>query len=505
MSFIENKIESYVEICEDPTPEPAGIIIFGASGDLTFRKLIPSIFNLFKKRKLKNFYLLGVGRSKLTDEEFRDKILKRLNNLKSDKNIIEKFILHTYFLSGNYSQDKMYKDLRSKLLELDRKHNTTGNHLFYFATPPNIYMPIINYLGENKLTVETQEKYSRIIIEKPFGHNLESSKKLDYQLHNYLNEKQIYRIDHYLGKETVQNIMMLRFANIIFEPLWNYKYIDNIQITVAEQIGVENRVGYFDQTGLLRDMFQNHILQLLTLITMEPPASLSADMVHDEKIKVLKSIRPFPKEKLNNFIIRGQYIEGKINNEMKKSYIEDIKKESKTETFIAAKLYIDNWRWSGVPFYLRTGKRLKKKITEVAIIFKDVPHSIFSDFYPIKIEPNALILRIQPDEGFSLVIQAKQPGSKICINTLNMEFKYKNFFEYEKQDAYERLIIDALLGDQTLYVRSDVMEESWKVVTPILDVWEKDNATLFYYPSGTWGPEEANYLIEKDGRKWRKL
>lgn len=498
MGFVENKLGSIVELCEDPTPDPAGIIIFGASGDLSFRKLFPSIFKLLKNRKLVNFYILGVGRTNYSDEEFKEKIRKSLGN----NELISKFLNHVYFLSGDYDNDELYLNLKKRLEILDEKHNTKNNRLFYFATPPHIYLPIIRHLGKFDLNQE-YENYSRVIIEKPFGNDLNSAKNLDNELHKCLNEKQIYRIDHYLGKETVQNILMMRFANIVFEPIWNYKYIDHIQITVAENLGVENRIGYFDNAGLLRDMFQNHILQLLTLITMEPPASLDADMIHDEKIKVLKSIRPFDLDNLNNYIIRGQYTDGYINGELKKSYIDEVQKDSKTETFIAVKLLIDNWRWSGVPFYIRTGKRLKKKVSEVSIIFKDVPHSIFSDFYPVKIEPNALVIRIQPDEGFKLVLQAKQPGSKICINTLNMEFKYKNFFNYEPQDAYERLILDALLGDQTLYVRNDVMEESWKLVTPILEKWENEKIELYYYPSGSWGPKESNRLIEKDNRKWR--
>jgi len=499
MGFVENKISSVIELCEDPTPDPAGIIIFGASGDLSFRKLIPSIFKLFKNRKLINFYILGVGRSNLSDEDFRERILETLN---FDRDLFKKFIDHVYFLSGNYDDDNLYINLREKINILNKKHNAKNNRLFYFATPPNVYLPIINHLGKFKLN-EENGNFSRMIIEKPFGNNLESAKKLDYELHKYLNEKQIYRIDHYLGKETVQNILMMRFANIVFEPIWNYKYIDHVQITVSEDLGVENRIGYFENTGLLRDMFQNHILQLLTLIAIEPPASLEANMIHDEKIKVLKSIRPFEYDTLDEYIIRGQYTDGYINGELKKSYMEEVGKNTNTETFVAVKMFIDNWRWSGVPFYIRSGKRMKKKLSEVVIVFKNVPHSIFSDFYPVKIEPNSLIIRIQPDEGFKLILQAKQPGSKMCINTLNMEFKYRDFFDYEPQDAYERLILDALLGDQTLYVRNDVMEESWKLVTPILQRWENEKSDLYYYPSGSWGPKESYRLIEKDGRRWR--
>jgi len=495
-------------ICEEIKPGASSMIIFGASGDLTFRKLIPSVYTLFKKNLLPNeFFLLGIARSKFSEEEFRQKIKSRLLEINEDTFIISKFIEKVFYISGLYDDDSLYQELKSRLNYLDKIFNTNRNHLFYLSTPPNVYLEIIKHLGKFDLTKESENSYSRIIIEKPFGRDFNTSKELDEELHKYLNETQIYRIDHYLGKETVQNILMLRFANIVFEPIWNYKYIDNVQITVAETLGLEHRAGYFEQTGLLRDMFQNHMMQLLTLVAMEPPASLEDTSVRDEKIKLLKSIRPFEKEKINEYFVRGQYIDGMVDGKRVPAYREEenVDQNSFVETFVASKFLVDNWRWSGVPFYLRAGKRLKRKVSEIAITFKDVPHSIFAK-NDIVLEKNVLILNIQPDEGFSLKIQAKQPGSKLCLNTLTMDFNYNEFFKFKGPDAYERLILDALVGDQTLFVRSDAMEVSWKIFTPVLEKWEeeKDNGLVFY-KGGTWGPKESFELLEKDNRSWRNL
>ncbi|MDN5345815.1 glucose-6-phosphate 1-dehydrogenase [Petrotoga miotherma DSM 10691] len=495
-------------ICEEIKPGASSLIIFGASGDLTFRKLIPSIYTLFKKNLLPNeFFLLGIARSKFTDEEYRQEIKNRLLQENEDSYIISRFVEKVFYTSGFYDDDTLYLELKNKLNYLDKLFNTQENHLFYLSTPPNVYLEIIKRLGKFNLTKESENSYSRIIIEKPFGSNFNTSKELDEELHKYLNETQIYRIDHYLGKETVQNIMMLRFANIVFEPIWNYKYIDNVQITVAETLGVEHRAGYFEQAGLLRDMFQNHMMQLLTLVAMEPPASLEDTSVRDEKTKLLKTIRPFEKDKIDEYFVRGQYIDGMINGKEVSAYTEEknVNPNSFVETFVAAKFLIDNWRWSGVPFYLRAGKRLKRKVTEIVIIFKDVPHSIFAK-NDITLEKNALILNIQPDEGFSLKIQAKQPGSKLCLNTLTMDFNYDEFFKFKGPDAYERLLLDAMLGDQTLFVRSDAMEISWKIFTPVLEKWEEEKHNgLRLYKAGTWGPKESFELLAKDNRSWRNL
>ncbi|PNR93383.1 glucose-6-phosphate dehydrogenase [Petrotoga sp. 9PWA.NaAc.5.4] len=499
---------SRVQLCEEIKPGPSSIIIFGASGDLTFRKLIPSIFTLFKKNLLpQEFYLLGVARTQYTDEEYRLEIKNKLSEEKEDLYLISKFIEKIFFISGNYNDDSLYSYLKNRLRYLDEIFKTQQNHLFYLATPPNIYLEIIRKLSNFELIKEKNNSYSRIIIEKPFGRDLKSSNELDEELHKSLKESQIYRIDHYLGKETVQNIMMLRFANIVFEPIWNYKYIDNVQITVAETLGVEHRAGYFEQAGLLRDMFQNHMLQLLTLVAMEPPASLEDSSVRDEKTKLLKTIRPFEKDYIDEFFIRAQYKKGKINGFNVPDYRQEpnVNPNSNVETYVAAKFLLDSWRWSGVPFYLRSGKRLKRKISEIAIIFKEVPHSIFAK-NNIYLEQNVLILNIQPDEGFSLKIQAKQPGSKLCLNTLSMDFNYNEFFKFKGPDAYERLLLDAMVGDQTLFVRSDAMELSWKLLTPILEKWEEDqDKNLLFYEAGTWGPKEANELLLKDNREWRNL
>ena len=508
MEQLIKKSLTRAQICEEVRPGPSSIIIFGASGDLTFRKLIPSIFALFKKELLpKQFYLLGVARTKYTDEEYRNEIKRWLLNENEALNSVLSFIERIFYISGNYDDDSLYKLLQEKLNSLDKMFETQQNHIFYLATPPSVYLEIIRRLGQFELTKENSGGYSRVIIEKPFGSNLETAIELDKELHKYLKESQVYRIDHYLGKETVQNIMMLRFANIVFEPIWNYKYIDNVQITVAETLGIEHRAGYFEQAGLLRDMFQNHMIQLLTLVAMEPPASLEDSSVRDEKTKLLKSIRMYDTHEVDRYFVRGQYIRGKINGKEVPGYREErnVNPNSYVETFVAGKFLIDNWRWSGVPFYLRAGKRLKKKISEIAIIFKEVPHSIFFK-NNVELEQNVLILNIQPDEGFSLKIQAKQPGSKLCLNTLTMDFKYNEFFNFKGPDAYERLLLDAMVGDQTLFVRSDAMELSWKLLTPILNKWEQDKEKgLLFYEAGSWGPKEANELIARDGREWRDL
>jgi glucose-6-phosphate 1-dehydrogenase len=499
---------SRAQLCEEIKPGPSSIIIFGASGDLTFRKLIPSIYTLFKKNLLpKEFFLLGIARTKYTDEEYRENIKSRLLEEKEDSLIVDKFLEKIFYLSGYYNDDSLYINLKNRLNLLDNIFKTNQNYLFYLSTPPNVYLEIIKRLGNFELTVEKEGSYSRIIIEKPFGRDLKTSQEIDKELHKYLNESQIYRIDHYLGKETVQNIMMLRFANIVFEPIWNYKYIDNVQITVAETLGVEHRAGYFEQAGLLRDMFQNHMMQLLTLVAMEPPASLEDRSVRDEKNKLLKSIRSYDKKDIDKYFVRAQYKEGFLNGEEVSAYRSEknVNPNSNIETFVAGKFNIDNWRWSGVPFYLRAGKRLKRRVTEIAIIFKEVPHSIFAK-NNLDLEQNTLILNIQPDEGFSLKIQAKQPGSKLCLNTLSMDFNYNDFFKFKGPDAYERLLLDAMVGDQTLFVRSDAMEVSWKLFTPLLEKWEEEkDKGLLFYPAGSWGPIESFKLLEKDQRQWRNL
>lgn len=498
-----------------PKPsKPVGILIFGASGDLTHRKLLPSLFKLFQRDLLpSNFFILGVARTQMTDEKFRINVENSIKEIKGERSLSD-FLKHCYYLSGSYDSFETYGKIRNRLKELEKKHSTQKNRIFYLAVPPNVYYPIIYRLSESGFAIEPLDSsnFSRVIIEKPFGRDLESAIKLEERLLRSFKESQIYRIDHYLGKETVQNILMFRFANSIFEQVWNNKFVDHVQITVAENIGVEHRAGYFDKTGLLRDMFQNHILQMLAFIAMEPPASFDAEKLRDEKVKVLKAIRSFPLDELHKWIVRGQYVSGEIDGVKVPGYTEEAKipKDSKTETFVAMKLMIDNWRWNGVPFYLRSGKRLPKKVSEIAIIFKRVPHSMFPNIPIEELEPNSLIINIQPDEGIALNIQAKHPGTRVCLETLSMEFKYKDVFKFKPLDAYERLLLDCMLGDQTLFIRSDDMRASWELLTPILKAWEKEpesekNGRVYPYKAGTWGPKEAEYLIENDGRKWRRL
>jgi len=485
------------ETCEDIKGDPASIVIFGGSGDLTLKKLIPSLFNLQKRNLLsENTYILGVGRTNLDSESYRELIKDALN--KSNKEV-NKLLEKIYYLNGDYTDKNLYQNLKIKMDELDEKHKTNYNRLFYFATPQIVYMDIIKKLGNNGMLKKTDTIFPKVIVEKPFGSDFNSSKRLDKELHNYLEEEQIFRIDHYLGKETVQNILMFRFANTIFEPIWNYKYIDHVQINVTEDLGIGSRAGYFENSGLLRDMFQNHMLQLLALVGMEPPAQLDAESVRDEKYKLLKSVRPLKVEDINKKIIKGQYIEGTINGEKVKAYRDEknVDPNSQRETYVAAKMYIDNWRWSGVPFYLRSGKRLKLKNSQISIHFKEVPFSIFSK-NKLKPHKNILTLNIQPNEGFSLNLQAKQPGSKLCLNDLNMDFRYSEFFDFDPPEAYERLFLDVILDDQTLFVRSDAMETSWEIIDEILQEWDNNPDILHFYKSGSWGPDISEGLFNED-------
>ena len=348
-----------------------------------------------------------------------------------------------------------------------------------------------------------------LVVEKPFGRDLDSAIALDKELHRILSESQIYRIDHYLGKETVQNILMFRFANAVFEPIWNRRYVDHVQITVAETLGVEHRAGYFEETGLLRDMFQNHMMQMLALVAMEPPISFDADRVRDEKVKLMRSIRPFPLSEIGRCVIRGQYDAGSVDGVAVPGYRQEegVASDSQVETFIAAKVFVDNWRWQGVPFYMRAGKRMARKISEIAIVFKRVPHSMFAPLSPDELSPNVLVLNVQPEEGISLTIQAKQPGARLCVDPLTMDFRYQEIFGVELPDAYERLLLDCMLGDQTLFWRSDGIEAAWSLVTPVLRKWEEnvESCPLAFYKAGSWGPDESDAMLQGDGRQWRVL
>ena len=509
------KINIIKGFCTESKANPCGMVIFGASGDLTHRKILPAIFNLYQKKLInEKFYLIGCARTEMSNDEFRTKIMRSLNShiQQGYKEKINDFIKKCFYLSGDYNDNKLYDNLKLSIKKLDKLYFSKGNIIFYMATPPSIYSEITNKLKQAELTneVDNEKQFKRIIFEKPFGRDLESALELDANLKNILKEHQIYRIDHYLGKETVQNILMFRFANSIFEPIWNQHFIDHVQITVAEEIGIEHRAGYYDNAGQLRDMFQNHIMQLLSLIAIEPPASFNADRVRDETVKLLRSIQPFDLDnKSNPCIIRAQYTEGKINGIEVESYRneENVNNDSTTETFVAAKIMINNWRWKGVPFYLRSGKRLVKKHSQIAITFKKVPHSMFYPLPQEELSPNALILNVQPDEGISFEIQAKLPGPKVCISTLSLNFLYKDIIGDNQPEPYERLLLDCMLGDQTLFWRHDGIEVSWSLLTPVLEKWKNDpkSCPLTFYKAGTWGPLDSELLLKQDGRSWRML
>ena len=503
-------VQAYVreQLSYEQKPDSCTIVIFGASGDLTHRKLMPALFALHMKKMLpERVSILGVARSNITDEEFCGMVRKAVTGIEGGNEAdVDSFCRRCSYLAGHYDSPTLYDRLSAALDSLEQTYHTNRNCLFYLATPPNLFLTITEGLSNAGLTAETSRRaWSRVVIEKPFGRDLASSRMLDMALKRHLSESQIYRIDHYLGKETVQNILILRFANAIFEPLWNRKYIDHVQITVAEELGVENRAGYYEQAGALRDMFQNHMIQMLSLTAMEPPAKFEANRYRDEIVKLIRAIRPFSGNSLSENIVRGQYIGSDDGSMPAYGQEKGVAPQSATETFVAMKLFIDNWRWQGVPFYLRSGKRLHNKVSEIAIAFKPVPHSIFDPITPADLSPNMLVLKIQPEEGIGLKLEAKTPGPKLSMNALTLNFAYKDIFGATTPNAYERLLLDCMTGDQTLFVRSDAVELSWELFMPVLDAWEKDAGTspLRFYPAGSWGPVEAHELIGQDGHTWR--
>lgn len=487
------------------------LIIFGASGDLTYKKLIPAVFDLYIQKSLpENFFILGVARSAFSDQEFRDKMRSGIKTYalakqKVTEDQINDFLQLLFYLAIETDKEEDYAKLAVYLDKLNEEKKTEGNYIFYLSTPPKLYPIIPKYLATQKLNKEHVHSFRRLIIEKPFGVDLESALTLNNELLKYYKEEQIYRIDHYLGKETVQNIFVTRFANGIFEPLWNRNYIDRVEITSAESIGVENRGGYYDEAGALRDMVQNHLLQLLALVAMEPPMTLDSEAIRNEKMKVFQAFRPLTQEYIEKNVIRGQYVGSTIKKEKIESYRSEkgVNPDSRTETFFAMKLFIDNWRWGGVPFYIRSGKRMPTRVTEVVIYFKPAPMNLFGKEAESTVtEGNQLVLRIQPDEGILLKTKMKIPGKGYQVQTSNLEFHYDQLESTYLPEAYERLILDCMVGDSTLYIRNDALIESWKYVQPILDFFKTDQAQLYGYPAGTWGPDCSDELIEGN-TTWR--
>ena len=502
-----SRIITKEELCLlEEVPLSCGIIIFGASGDLTHRKLLPSLFSLAQENLLpKQFYIMGVARSPMSDAAFQARVLESLGS-EGTPAARQEFSRHCGYLSGDYRDPRTYEALSQRLTGLDRVHETAGRRIFYLSTPPSLYGAIAAELGRAGLAKPgSPDAWVRLIVEKPFGANLQTAEQLNAALHQVVRENQIYRIDHYLGKETVQNILMFRFANAIYEPVWSQKYIDHIQITAAESAGVEHRAGYYEQAGALRDMFQNHLFQLLSLVAMEPPSSFSADAVRDEKAKVLASLC-FSKDcDWEDRVVRGQYQAGAVAGAIVPGYRQEpgVNSQSCTETYAALKVEIDNWRWHGVPFYLRSGKRLTARTTDIQVVFKHVPTSIFRPLLADQISPNVLHFRIQPNEGIALQFEAKHPGPKLCMSSVTMHFDYADAFGIHQPEAYARLFYDVMVGDQTLFARQDWLADSWRFLDPILEGWtaEKERG-LAFYPAGSWGPPEADELIQKDGRQW---
>ncbi len=493
------------------TAPPATMVIFGASGDLTKRKLVPALYNLALEHAIPGeFTVVGVSRSAMSDAQFRDAMREGVDEFsrtgKAKPAVWDGFAQGMYYIPGNTKDPDTFHKLKAELDKLDKQRGASGNRIFYLSTPPGIFGEIIEGLGVSGLNKQDQG-FSRIIIEKPFGRDYETARALNEEIAGCFDESQVYRIDHYLGKETVQNLMVLRFANGIFEPVWNRRYIDHVQVTVAESIGIEGRGGYYETSGALRDMLQNHLMQLMTLVAMEPPARIDADGVRDEKVKVLRSIRPLCNGGKVGNVVRGQYGPGWVEGKEAEGYREEqgVSSSSSVETYVAAKLSVDNWRWADVPFYLRTGKRLPRRVSEIAVQFKQAPHLAFASQAVTQFRPNVLALRIQPDEGMSLTIGAKVPGSQMQIRSVNMDFAYGASFLTDPPEAYERLLLDCMLGDQTLFKRRDEVEEGWKMFDCALDAWEHEEEKPNFpnYEAGTWGPRDADRLIERDGRRWR--
>ena len=487
------------------------LVIFGATGDLTRRKLLPALFRLAQQRAVPGeFAILGIARHAMKDEEFRAAMKEAVTKFGADESLDDStwqsFASRMFYISGDFNDPGLYQTVKSKLEQIDRDHQTQGNRVFYLATLPEHFALVAKQLGETKLTRSRKPSWTRIVVEKPFGHDLESARALNKDLLSVFEEKQIYRIDHYLGKETVQNLLVFRFANSIFEPLWNRQYIDHVQITNAESIGVEGRGAFYEKAGTLRDMIQNHVFQVTSLVAMEPPASLAGEAVRDEKVKAMRAVRGFAVEDVKRCAVRGQYGPGIVDGDPVSGYREEegVDPDSSTETFVGLKLTLDNWRWAGVPFYLRSGKRLTKRVTEIAIQFKKVPHRLFTESDE-PLHPNVMVIRIQPNEGITLRFGAKLPGQTMRVRDVNMDFRYGSSFGVKSPDAYERLLLDCMLGDATLFARRDMVERGWEIVQPILEAWQQPERTFPNYEAGSEGPRSAFELLEREGRRWRRL
>ncbi len=491
---------------QERVPEPSCLVIFGASGDLTQRKLVPGLYSLAHDGLLPSGQtIVGIARAEMSDEAFRKAMReacdKHARTRPVDDAVWERFAQGLFYVQGEFADRAAYQRLRARLEEFDRTRGTGGRRIYYLAVPPDFFDDIAKHLSEEGMVTDPDRggPYTRVIIEKPFGEDLESARALNRIAVSIFRERQVFRIDHYLGKETVQNLLVLRFANGIFEPFWNRQYIDHVQITVAETVGVEKRGNYFDKAGITRDIIQNHMMQLVSLVGMEPPVAFEADAVRDEKVKVLRALRPI------EYAVRGQYTDGSVLGEEVSGYREEDKVDpnSNTETYAALKVFVDNWRWADVPFYLRAGKRLPKRVTDISIHFRHAPHPLFSRL-GVRMSANVLAIRIQPDEGISLRFDSKVPGPAIRTAPVTMEFRYATSFGAEPPEAYERLLLETMLGDATLFARRDEIETAWAWLDPLLQRWAKDPRPPHFYPAGVWGPEEADTLIEGDGRRWRR-
>jgi glucose-6-phosphate 1-dehydrogenase len=509
---------SAVEAPENPLAEglerlpvhPTTMVIFGGTGDLAHRKLLPAIYNLAHEGALpERFNLIAVSRSDIPNDDYRGmakESIEQHSRRTPDASVLEKLLEHVRYVPGNFDDDGVYEQLGKELESFDDEAGAPFNRLFYLSTAPEFFPVIIGKLGDHDLHQAPDKAEVRVVIEKPFGTRLSEARELNRQVLSVLDESQVFRIDHYLGKETVQNMLALRFANGMFEPIWNRNYIDCVQITAAEDLGIGRRAGYYDKSGALRDLVENHMMQLLTLLCMEPPVSFSADDVRDEKVKVLHAIHPPTPEQVKEIAVRGQYTQGVAEGKEVPGYLqeEDVPEDSRTESYVALRLEVDNWRWAGVPIYLRTGKRLARKVTEIAVTLKPVPHMAFDAEGSVGVQPNQLVLTMQPNEGVSLSLGAKIPGTRMRIRPVNMEFLYGSSFLSQSPEAYERLILDAMRGEATLFTRDDEVEGQWTIIDPILEAWENDDAPLANYEAGSQGPDEATRLLAS-GHRWRAI